>query len=117
MQFNNAHIPYGGYWSTPFCRWQGSFAHLHSLRFAADVAAKALGERRIPPESLDGLFLGMTVPQQFSFYGAPWAAGLIGAPGITGPTISQACATSGKVIAAAAMEIEQGTHSAILALL
>jgi acetyl-CoA acetyltransferase len=59
----------------------------------------------------------MTVPQQFSFYGAPWAAALIGAPSITGPTISQACATSGKVIAAAAMEIEQGTHTAILALL
>jgi hypothetical protein len=59
-------------------------------------------ERKISPERLDGLFLGMTVPQQSSFYGAPWAAGLIGNPHITGPTISQACATSGKVIAGAA---------------
>jgi hypothetical protein len=30
------------------------------------------------------------VPQQSSFYGAPWLAGLLGGPGITGPTISQA---------------------------
>ena len=25
----NAYIPYGAYWSTPFARWQGAFAHLH----------------------------------------------------------------------------------------
>ena len=98
MQFEKAYIPYGGYWSTPFCRWQGSFAHLHSVKFATDVAAKALAARNISADWLDGLFLGMTVPQQFSFYGGPWAAGLIGAPGITGPTIGQACATSARVI-------------------
>ncbi len=117
MQFKSVYIPYGGYWSTPFCRWQGSFGHLHSLKFAAEVAKGALAERNISAESLDGLFLGMTVPQRRSFYGAPWAAGLIGAPGITGPTIGQACATSGRVISNAAAEIELGGHSAILALL
>ncbi len=117
MQFERAYIPYGGYWSTPFCRWQGSFGHLHALKFAAEVASRALSERSIAPGVLDGLFLGCTVPQQFGFYGASWVAGLIGAPGITGPTMSQACATSGKVISSAAIEVELGTHSAILALL
>lgn len=117
MQLSKAYIPYGGYWSTPFCRWQGSFSHLHSLKFGADVAAKALAERNIAPDVLDGLFLGLTVPQQSSFYGAPWVAGLIGAIGATGPTISQACATSARAITSAAMEIELGTHTAILALL
>lgn len=117
MRFEKVYIPYGAYWCSPFCRWQGSFGHLHSLKFAAEVAVRALAERKISTERLDGLFLGMTVPQQSSFYGAPWAAGLIGNSNITGPTISQACATSGKVIAAAAAEIEVGTHSAILALL
>jgi len=117
MRFEKVYIPYGAYWCSPFCRWQGSFGHLHSLKFAADVAVRALAERKISPERLDGLFLGMTVPQRSGFYGAPWAAGLSGNPNITGPTISQACATSGKVIAAAAAEIEVGTHSAILALL
>jgi acetyl-CoA acetyltransferase len=41
-------------------------------------------------------------------------AGMIGAPGITGPTISQACATSAKCFAAAAQEIELGTKETIL---
>jgi acetyl-CoA acetyltransferase family protein len=117
MQFKNAYIPYGGYWSTPFCRWQGSFGHLHALKFGAEVAVKALSERKIDPEVFDGLVLGLTVPQQFSFYGGPWVAGMIGAPGITGPTIGQACATSGKVIATAAMEVELGTRGLVLALL
>ena len=117
MQLEKAYIPYGGYWSTPFCRWQGSFGHLHSLKFGAEVAVKALAERQIAVEVFDGLIVGLTVPQRFSFYGGPWVAGLIGAPGITGPIISEACATSGKVITNAAMEIELGTHSAILALL
>lgn len=112
-----AYIPYGAYWCSPFCRWQGSFAHLHSVKFAAEVAGSALAERDISAEATDGLFLGMTVPQRSSFYGAPWAAALIGNANITGPVISQACATSGKAIAAAAMEIELGSHSAILALL
>lgn len=117
MRFEKACIPYGAYWTTPFCRWQGSFGHLHALKFAAEVAVRALAERRIPAEVLDGLVLGYTVPQQFSFYGAPWMAGLIGAPTITGPTISQGCATSGRVIANSAMEIESGAHSAVLAVL
>jgi acetyl-CoA acetyltransferase len=50
----------------------------------------------------------MTVPAQGSFYGAPWLAGMIGAEGISGPTISQACATSARVIADAAGEVEAG---------
>jgi hypothetical protein len=29
-----AYIPYRGYWTTPFCRWQGSLAHLHSFQIA-----------------------------------------------------------------------------------
>ena len=114
MKFEKAYIPYGGYWSSPYCRWQGSFAHLHPLKLAAQVATKALSERGISPEAFDGLILGITIPSQSSFYGAPWLAGMIGAKGISGPTISQACATSGRCLAAAAFEIEGGTHEAEL---
>ncbi len=78
---------------------------------------RALAERNISADVFDGLFLGTTIPQQPGFYGAPWLSALIGAGGITGPTISQACTTSSRVIANAAMEIELGTHSAILAVL
>jgi acetyl-CoA acetyltransferase len=108
MQFRNVFIPYGGYWSTPFVKWQGNFANLHPLTFAADVTKRALADRKIEPKAFDALFLGMTVPAKNSFYGAPWLAGLIGAEGVTGPTFSQACATSARVIGSAAFEVESG---------
>ena len=87
MYFERAFIPYRGYWSTPFCRWQGSFAHLHAIPFAADVAARALEERGILPQVFDSLYFGITVPQKHSFYGGPWLAGLMGAEITTGPMI------------------------------
>jgi len=108
MALEKAFIPYGAYWSSPFCRWQGSLAHLHSMKLAADVARRFLDDRKIPAESLDGLILGITVPQRHSFYGASWMAGMIGAPGISGQTISQACATSARMVASAALEVEAG---------
>jgi acetyl-CoA acetyltransferase len=118
MRLEHAYIPYGAYWSTPFCRWQGSFANLHALRFASDIARGALEKRKIDPGLFDALFLGNTVPAPSSFYGAPWVAGMIGAEGISGPTISQACATSARVIASAAYEVDasgsSGEGSAIL---
>ncbi len=104
--FENSFIPYGAYWSTPFVKWQGNFAGLHPLKFAAEVSRRALAEREIPVDSFTNLFFGTTVPAKGGFYGAPWLAGIIGAEGITGPTISQACATSARVIASAANDIE-----------
>lgn len=106
MPLENVYIPFGGYWSTPFARWQGSFANLHSIKFAADVARRKLDQLGISPEVFTGLYFGMTVPAKRSFYGAPWLAGLIGAEGITGPTFSQACATSARVIGSAAYDVE-----------
>ncbi|HSF82968.1 MAG TPA: thiolase family protein [Anaerolineales bacterium] len=106
MALENVYIPYQGYWSTPFCKWQGSFANLHPVTFAADVARKALDERGISPETFTALYFGLTVPAKHSFYGAPWVAGLIGANEITGPVFSQACATSARVLGSAAFEVE-----------
>ena len=116
MQFASVFIPYGAYWSTPFTRWQGSFAHLHPILFAADVTRRALRERDIAPEAFDTLFLGMTIPAEHSFYGAPWLAGLIGATSISGPAVNQACATSTRVIGNAAYEVETDGERCILAI-
>ncbi len=110
MQFNNAYIPYGGYWSTPFCKWQGSFANLHPLKFAAVVTREALKKRQIDVNGFNTLHLGNTVPSKSCFYGAPWVASMIGAEGITGPMVGQACATSARVIAGAAFEIESDNN-------
>ncbi len=116
MQFDHVFIPYGVYWSTPFTRWQGNFAHLHPILFAANVVKRALRERDITPEAFDALFLGMTVPSEHCFYGAPWLAGLIGAANISGPTINQACATSARVVGSAAFEVETDKDRCILAI-
>ena len=80
-----AEIPYGAYWSTPFAKWQGSFANLHSVEFAAHVAKAELAKRRIAPDAFDYGVLGMTVPQKASFYGLPWFMGLIGGRKVGGP--------------------------------
>ncbi len=114
MPLTKAFIPYGAYWSSPFVRWQGSFAHHHSVRLAAEVAAEALAARKLDPKGFDGVFLGLTVPQRQSFYGAPWLAGMLGAPGVGGMTIAQACATSARVLASAATEVETGHRACVL---
>jgi acetyl-CoA acetyltransferase len=107
-------IPYGAYWSTPFARWQGALAHLHSVRFAAHVTTQALARRGLAVEAFDYGVLGITVPQRASFYGLPWLAGMIGAPSLAGPTISQACATGARVLRAAASEIIEGAATTAL---
>src|SRR5512144_2430124 len=115
MILQNTFIPYGAYWSTPFVRWQGSLANTHPIQLAAETAKCMLEQRKIPADTFDAVFLGMTVPQKSSFYGAPWLAALIGAPGITGPVLSQACATSARVLASSAFEVETGASRATLA--
>ncbi|MFZ1091415.1 MAG: thiolase family protein, partial [Xanthobacteraceae bacterium] len=82
----NCEIPYGAYWSTPFARWQGAFANLNSLQFAAYTLERELGRRSIPADAIDHGVLGFTVPQKSSFYGMPWIAGLAGMPHVGGPT-------------------------------
>jgi acetyl-CoA acetyltransferase len=109
-----AEIPYGCYWSTPFARWQGAFANLNSVEFAAHVAKQELAKRGIPAQAFDHGVLGISVPQQHSFYGLPWLAGLAGAAQIGGPTLMQACATGVRVLLAAAQEIESGLSQASL---
>ncbi|MHA2388017.1 MAG: thiolase family protein [Candidatus Hodarchaeales archaeon] len=106
MQFSSAFIPYGCYWSSPFVRWQGSFANQNSIELASEVTTQALINRKIQPESFNSIYLGITIPQKHSFYGQTWLSGLLGAPNITGPMIAQACATSARVIANASSEIE-----------
>lgn len=109
-----AWIAYGSHWTTPFVRWQGAFAELHSLRFAAWTAKRALAKRQIDLAQVDSGVLGFSVPQQGSFYGLPWVAGIMGADHLAGPTIMQACATSARCVAHAAGEVAAGRSEAVL---
>jgi acetyl-CoA acetyltransferase len=109
-----AYIPYGAYWSSPFARWQGAFASLHALKFAAHQAKAELAARDIAPERFDFGVLGTTVPQQHSFFGLPWVTGLIGAGHASGPTINQACATGVRCLATAAQNLASNDASCAL---
>ena len=110
----DACIPYGAYWCTPFARWQGALAHLHAVEFAAWVTKRALAERGIDPTVIEHGVLGTTIPQQHAFFGMPWLAGMLGAPDMTGPTISQACATSARCLAEAEAEVKLGRAGSVL---
>ena len=53
MALQKAFMPYGGYWSTPFVKWQGSFADLHPMKFAAELADPPGGNSE-PPGDVAG---------------------------------------------------------------
>lgn len=114
MVFKNAYIPYGQYWSTPFSRWQNSFQNLHAMKFAADITRRFLLSNEISPNEFDELILGITIPQLNSFYGGPWLASMIGAERVTGPVISQACATGTNSVSIASQQIETGINRNVL---
>ncbi len=111
----SAEIPYRAYWSTPFARWQGAFANLNSIEFAAHVAKGELAKREGLAESIDHGVLGTSVPQKHSFYGLPWWAGLVGLKGVGGPAIMQACATGVRTLLAAVEEVESDLSSVSIA--
>lgn len=112
MRFQNAYVPAGGYWSSPFAKWQGSLATLHPVKFAADVTVKGLAARGVDAKELDQVVFGWTIPSPRCFYGAPWLAGLIGAEHATGAMISQACATSAAALAHAGACVDAGGSDA-----
>ncbi len=106
MKFENVVIPVDQIWSSPFVRWQAALADVSSIDVAVAVTRDALAARRVAADEIDGLVVGMTIPQPSCFYTAPWIASQLGAPGLTGPVIAQACATSVAALANAAAQIE-----------
>ena len=108
MRFADASIPLGHAWSSPFARWQGGLAQINALDVLAAVTARALHDRQVDPAQFTSLVVGMTVPQKDSFYAAPTLAARLGAPGLSGPLVSQACATSVTSLHLAAQTVEGG---------
>lgn len=112
--FKNAFIPYKGYWSSPFCKWQGSFQNQDSVHLGAATAKKFMELRGFTPDIFDGIVYGSTIPQRWWFYDSPHVATLLGNPNITGPRIAQACATSTVSVNYAACCIEMNSHQNVL---
>jgi len=86
----HAYIPYKGYYSTPFARWQGTLANENAIELGARTARAWLSARDISPGTFDFLILGLTVGQPAMFYGGPWASAMMGAEHLGGFLISQA---------------------------
>ena len=109
-----AEIPFRAYWSTPFCKWQSEFQHLHAIEFASYVTRQEIEARDLNNAGFDYAVLGMTIPQSQCFYGTPWMTSMAGLGEISGPTIAQACATGVRSLATAVSEIELDLASAAL---
>ena len=114
---SKAFIPYGGYYSTPFSRWQGSLANENAITLGADTSRRWLADRQWDPKIFDYLILGLTIGQPKMFYGGPWSSALIGATDTPGLLISQACSTSTTGVFQAAVGVETGLYQNCYALM
>lgn len=112
--FTRAYIPFRGYYSSPFSKWQMTLANSHSLELAGSTTARWLDQKGIDPKEFDYLYLGYTIHQKQAFYGAPWVAALIGAAGAPGANVSQACSTSTTCLSYSAVGLETGTFSTVV---
>ena len=104
--FSKAYIPYGGYYSTPFCRWQGSMQNENAIELGAKTARRwLLEEKKIDPTIIDYLYFGITIPQLHLFFAHNWAAGMLvdNQKNLPGLFIHQACTTSTTILNLAAL--------------
>lgn len=105
-----AFIPYRGYYTTPFVKWQGSLANENAITLGGETAKRWLAEKKWDPKMFDYLIMGNTVSQFYQFFGATWAGAVMGAGGIPGLTMSQACTTGTTCMFQAAMGVETGLY-------
>jgi acetyl-CoA acetyltransferase len=105
---NKAYIPYRGYYSTPFAKWQGTLANENAIVLGAATSKRFFESKGWDPKAIDYVLFGSTVYQKQWFYSGPWAAALMGAEDSPGILISQACSTSTFAIYQAGMGIETG---------
>lgn len=111
--FTKAYIPYGGYYSTPFTRWQGSMQNENSIELGGKTARRwFLEKKKIDPAILDYLYFGITIHQLHLFYSHNWAAGILtdNKKNLPGLMVNQACSTSTTILNLAALAIEQGAY-------
>ena len=108
-RFTKAYIPYGGYYSTPFSRWQGSMQYDNAVSLGATTARRwFLEKRNIDPTVIDYLFFGATVAQNHWFCAHNWAGAILTDDKklVPGLFVNQACSTSTTILGLAAKDIE-----------
>jgi acetyl-CoA acetyltransferase len=118
-RLSKAYIPFKGYYSTPFCRWQGQLANENAIILAGTTASRWFKKRGIDPTIIDYLYYGITVAQHWLFYSHTWSASMVveGAKDIPALMVHQACSTSTTCIYLAAQNIEIGAYQTGYALM
>jgi acetyl-CoA acetyltransferase family protein len=111
-RFTKAYIPYGGYYSTPFCRWQGSMQYDNCITLGANTARRWFLEKKIDPTIIDYLFFGTTVAQHHWFFAHQMSGAILtdDKKYVPGLFVHQACSTSTTVLNLCAMNIELGSY-------
>ncbi len=119
MLFTKVYLPYKGYYSSPFCRWQGKMANDNSCVLGATTANRWFSSRDLDPTVIDYLYYGTTVAQHHMFYSHTWAASMLvdGKKDLPALLVHQACTTSATCIHLAAVNIEVGTYETGFALM
>jgi acetyl-CoA acetyltransferase len=118
-RLSKAYIPYKGYFSSPFCRWQGSLANENAILLGAKTANQWFKKRKIDPTIMDYFYFGITIAQHWLFYSHTWAAAIVvdGAKDVPALMVHQACSTSTTCIYLAAQNIELGAYQTGYALM
>jgi acetyl-CoA acetyltransferase len=112
-RYTKAYIPYGGYYSTPFSRWQGSMQYDNATSLGAMTARRwFLEKRNLDPTIIDYLYFGSTVAQNHWFCAHNWAGAILtdDKKFVPGLFVNQACSTSTTILNLAAKDIELGSY-------
>jgi hypothetical protein len=93
--YTEAYIPYKGYYSTPFSRWQGSMHYDNAVELRAGTARRWFLEKKIDPAVLDYMYFGSTVAQKHWFVSHNYVESILTDDEKFLPAlfVNQACAT------------------------
>jgi len=111
--YTKAYIPYGGYFSSPFSRWQGSMQNDNAVSLAANTARRwFLEKKKLDPTIIDYMYFGCTVAQNHWFIAHNWAAAILTDDKKYVPAlfVNQACSTSTTVLNLTAKDLELGVY-------
>ncbi len=111
-KYTKAYIPYKGYYTTPFSRWQGSMQYDNAVILGANTARRWFLSRKIDPAILDYMYFGSTVAQKHWFVSHNYAAAILTDDKKYLPAlfVNQACATSTTILNLLAKDMELGVY-------
>jgi acetyl-CoA acetyltransferase family protein len=117
--FTKAYIPYSGYYSSAFCKWQGTLQNQNAIELGAKTARSWFLKKQIDPTVIDYLYFGNTVAQHRSFHSHNWASAMItdNQKFVPGLFVHQACTTSATCIYLAALNVENEIYETGFALM